>query len=237
MIQVRRSEERGHANHGWLDTYHTFSFADYYDPKFMGFRTLRVINEDRVAPGAGFGRHGHRDMEILTYVLEGKLAHKDSMGHQETLGPNEIQRMSAGTGVLHSEFNPSGSEPLHLLQIWIEPATEGGKPSYEQTRFDPKEKQNRWKRLAGPVNGNGAARINQNAQVFVAELEKGAELGYDLAPNRGAWAHVVRGEVAVNGVPLSVTLRTGDAAAITDENHLALTGGSPSSEILLFDLG
>jgi quercetin 2,3-dioxygenase len=233
MIQVRRSEERGHANHGWLDTYHTFSFADYYDPKFMGFRSLRVINEDRVAPGAGFGRHGHRDMEILTYVLEGSIAHKDSMGHQETLGPNEIQRMSAGTGVLHSEFNPSNNEPLHFFQIWIEPATRGGKPSYEQIGFDPKEKHNQLKRLAGPANGDGAARINQDAQVFVAELAKGSELGYDLASNRAAWVHVVRGEVAVNGVPL----HTGDAAAISNENHLALTGGdAESSEILMFDL-
>jgi quercetin 2,3-dioxygenase len=232
VIQVRRSEERGHANHGWLDTYHTFSFADYYDPEFMGFRTLRVINEDRVAPGAGFGKHGHRDMEILTYVLEGSLAHKDSMGHQEVLGPNEIQRMSAGTGVMHSEFNPSRSEPVHFFQIWIEPGAKGGKPSYEQIRFDPKESQNRLKRLAGPAASNGAARINQDAHVFLAQLAKGAELGYDLAPNRAAWVHVIRGEVVVNGVALS----TGDAAAVTGEKHLALTGPAESSEILFFDL-
>lgn len=233
MIQVRRSEERGHANHGWLDTYHTFSFADYYDPKFMGFRSLRVINEDRVAPGSGFGAHGHRDMEILTYVLEGALAHKDSMGHQQALGPNEIQRMSAGTGVRHSEFNPSKSEALHFFQIWIEPATTGTKPSYEQIRFDPGEKHNRWKRLAGPVGGNGAARINQDAHVFVAELGKGAEIPYRLGLNRAAWLHVVRGEVAVNGV----ALRTGDAAAVSGEEHLAIGGqDAESSEILLFDL-
>ena len=233
MIQVRRSGERGHANHGWLDTYHTFSFADYYDPKFTGFRSLRVINEDRVAPGAGFGTHGHRDMEILTYVLEGSLAHKDSMGHQQALGPNEIQRMSAGTSVRHSEFNPSQSERLHFFQIWIEPATTGTEPSYEQIRFDPKEKQNRLKRLAGPVDGNGAVRINQDAHVFVAELAKGAEIPYSLGSNRAAWAHVVRGEVGVNGV----ALRAGDAAAISGEEHLALSGGdAESSEILLFDL-
>jgi redox-sensitive bicupin YhaK (pirin superfamily) len=232
MIKVRKSEERGHADHGWLNTYHTFSFADYYDPKFMGFRTLRVINEDRVAPGEGFGRHGHRDMEILTYVLAGSLAHKDSMGHQETLGPNEIQRMSAGTGVMHSEFNASKSEPVHFFQIWIEPATDGTRPSYEQIRFDPEEKRNTLKRLAGPAGGNGAARINQDAQVFVAELSKGAELSYRLRGNRAAWVHAVRGEIAVNGV----TLKTGDAAAVSGED-LTLTGGDPgSSEILLFDV-
>jgi len=234
MIQVRRAEERGHANHGWLDTYHTFSFADYYDPKFMGFRSLRVINEDRVAPGAGFGTHGHRDMEILTYVLEGSLAHKDSMGHQQALGPNEIQRMSAGTGVRHSEFNASKNERLHLFQIWIEPATNGTPPSYEQIRFDPEEKKNKLKRLAGPQGGSGAARINQDAQVFVAELAKGADIPYSLDSKRAAWVHVVRGEVVVNGV----ALHTGDAAAVSGEEQVALTGGdTESSEVLLFDLG
>lgn len=233
MIRVRKNEERGHANHGWLDTYHTFSFADYYDPKFMGFRSLRVINEDRVAPGAGFGRHGHRDMEILTYVLEGSLAHKDSMGHQQALGPNEIQRMSAGTGVLHSEFNPSASEPLHFFQIWIEPATKGTQPGYEQIRFDPEEKKDQWKRLAGPEAVGGAARINQDAQVFVAELEKGKELQYLLSPNRAGWLHVVRGDVALNQIPL----RTGDAAAVSEETLLELSGcDTGSSEVLLFDL-
>jgi redox-sensitive bicupin YhaK (pirin superfamily) len=233
VIQVRRSKERGHANHGWLDTYHTFSFADYYDPKFMGFRSLRVINEDRVAPGAGFGMHGHRDMEILTYVLEGSITHKDSMGHQQALGPNEIQRMSAGTGVRHSEFNPSKSYRLHFFQIWIEPATSGTEPSYEQISFDPKEKQNRLKHLAGPAVGHGAARINQDAHLFVADLAKGTEIPYRLGSNRAAWVHLVRGEIAVNGVPL----RTGDAAAISGEEHLALSAGdAESSEILLFDL-
>ena len=233
MIQIRRSEERGHANHGWLNTYHSFSFADYYDPKFMGFRTLRVINEDRVAPGAGFGMHGHRDMEILTYVVKGSLAHKDSMGHQQTLGPNEIQRMSAGTGVRHSEFNPSNTEAVHFFQIWIEPASDGTPPSYEQIRFDPQEKRNRLLSLAGPKNGNGAARINQDAQVFVAELEQGAAISHHLTPERSAWVHVVRGEVMVNGA----ALRTGDAAAVSGEEQLSLTGGdAESSELLLFDL-
>jgi len=233
MIHVRKSNERGHANHGWLDTHHTFSFASYYDPDFMGFRDLRVINEDRVAPGKGFGMHGHRDMEILTYVVEGSLAHKDSMGHQETLGPNEIQRMSAGTGVMHSEFNPSRSEPLHLFQIWIEPATAGTQPGYEQIRFDPKEKENKLKRLAGPEGGNGAARINQDANMFVAELSNGTEIPYLLGVKRAAWVHVVRGQVAVNGTELSM----GDAAAVTGEEKLTLTGvGAEPAEILLFDL-
>jgi len=233
MIEVRRSEERGHANHGWLDTYHTFSFADYYDPKFMGFRSLRVINEDRVAPGAGFGRHGHRDMEILTYVLEGSLAHKDSMGHQQSLGPNEIQRMSAGTGVMHSEFNPSQNEPLHFFQIWIEPATRGTEPSYEQIRFDREDKKNQLKRLVGPEARNGASRINQDAQVFVAQLEKDVEIAYELGTNRAAWVHVVRGDVTLNGTSLG----TGDGAAVTGEKQLMLTGkDAESSEILLFDL-
>jgi hypothetical protein len=232
MIQVRRNDERGHANHGWLDTYHTFSFADFYDSKFMGFRSLRVINEDRVAPGSGFGTHGHRDMEILTYVLEGTPAHKDSMGHQQELEPNEIQRMSAGTGIMHSEFNPSGSERLHFFQIWIEPAATGTLPSYEQIRFDPEEKKNRLKRLAGPAGGDGAARINQDAHVFVAELAKDVEIPYTLDSKRAGWVHVVRGEVVVNGV----ALRTGDAAAVTGEEHLAVSGNAGSSEILLFDV-
>jgi redox-sensitive bicupin YhaK (pirin superfamily) len=153
VIQVRRSAQRGHANHGWLDTYHTFSLADYYDPQFMGFRSLRVMNEDRVAPGAGFGMHGHRDMEILTYVLEGSLAHKDTMGHQQAPGRNQIQCLSAGTGARHSEFNPSKSDKLHFFQIWIEPATTGTQPSYQQVGFPPEEKQNQLKRLAGPAGG------------------------------------------------------------------------------------
>jgi redox-sensitive bicupin YhaK (pirin superfamily) len=233
MIKVRKSEERGHINHGWLNTYHTFSFADYYDPKFMGFRTLRVINEDRVAPGRGFGMHGHGDMEILTYVLQGSLAHKDSLGHQEVLGPNEIQRMSAGTGVRHSEFNPSSTEPVHLFQIWIEPETMGTQPSYEQIRFDPEEKQNKLKLLAAPEAGNGVARINQDARMFVAELAKGAEVPYSLGSKRAGWLHVVRGGVSVNGIEL----HTGDAAAVSGEEKLALTGvDSEPSEILLFDL-
>jgi len=233
MIQIRKSEERGRADHGWLDSRHTFSFADYYDPKFMGFRSLRVINEDCVAPGQGFGMHGHRDMEILSYVVGGQLAHSDSMGHQETLGPDEIQRMSAGTGIQHSEFNPSKDAPVHFFQIWIEPASAGTKPSYEQIRFDRAAKRNRLKRLAGPDGGEAAARINQDAHVFVSELEKDAELTYDLATKRAAWVQVVRGAVDLNGV----TLQTGDAAAVTVENRLSLRGvAADPSEILLFDV-
>jgi hypothetical protein len=232
MVRVRKSEERGHANYGWLDTYHTFSFSDYYDPEFMGFRSLRVINEDRVALGAGFGRHGHRDMEILTYVLEGALAHQDSLGHEQTLRPNEIQRMSAGTGVMHSEYNGSKSSPVHFFQIWIEPATSGVPPGYEQIRFDPKEKQGKLKLLAGPAGANGAARINQDARVFVAELANGVSVRYGFGEKRGAWVHAVRGEIDVNGISLA----TGDAGAVTGEN-LVLTGVGPEpSELLLFDL-
>jgi redox-sensitive bicupin YhaK (pirin superfamily) len=199
----------------------------------MGFRSLRVINEDRVAPGRGFGAHGHRDMEILSYVLEGSLAHKDSMNHQEVLGPNEIQRMSAGTGVTHSEFNGSKTEPVHFLQIWIEPASNGTPASYEQIRFAPEEKKGKWKQLAGPQGGNGVAKINQDAQLFVAELGKGEELSHKLSAQRHAWLQVIRGTVTVN----DATLQTGDGAAVSNEDGLKVTGvDSGSSEVLLFDL-
>lgn len=231
MITVRKSKDRGHADHGWLNTYHTFSFADYYDPRHMGFRSLRVINEDRVAPGKGFGSHGHRDMEILSYVLDGKLAHRDSMGHEEVLGPNEIQRMSAGRGVVHSEYNGGQDKPVHFLQIWIEPATYGTPSSYEQIKFDPTEKRGQWKLLAGPAGGHNAATINQDVLVSVAELEPGANVSYDLRPGRYAWLHVIKGSVAVNGTALS----SGDAVAVNDEKALTVTSAQPS-EILLFDL-
>lgn len=224
MIQIRKSEERGHAEHGWLNTYHTFSFADYFDPAHMGFRSLRVINEDRVIPGQGFGTHGHRDMEILTYVLQGHIAHRDSMGNQETLGPNEIQRMSAGTGIRHSEFNPSSSEPLHFFQIWIQPAAAGTQPSYEQLKFNPAEKQNQWKQLAAQDPKPGAVFINQDATVYVAELSKGTSLPHTVAPGRGVWVHAVRGEVSVNGS----TIRTGDAVAVTDETQLTIAASESS---------
>jgi redox-sensitive bicupin YhaK (pirin superfamily) len=233
MITIRKSKERGHADHGWLDTYHTFSFANYFDPKHLGFHSLRVINEDRVAPGQGFGTHGHRDMEILTYVLSGSLTHRDSMGHEEILGPNEIQRMSAGTGVQHSEFNTSQTEPLHLLQIWIEPATKGAPSSYEQIAFDPEEKKGKLKLLAGTKGGHGAATINQDAQIYVSELSKGDVVDYKLGPRRHAWVHVIRGKINLNGT----ALETGDAAGVSSEQSLRVTeAASEPSEILLFDL-
>lgn len=233
MLTIRKSKERGHADHGWLDSHHTFSFANYYDEAHMGYRSLRVINEDRVAQGRGFGAHAHRDMEILSYVLSGKLAHKDSMGHTELLGPNEIQKMSAGSGVVHSEFNGSDTEPVHFLQIWIEPKTRGTAPAYEQLKFEAEEKQNRFKVLASSVPTPGAATLNQDAKVSVAELEAGKELSYELGADRHAWLHVIHGEVSVNGEKLS----TGDAVAVDSEEVLKIAAqGTPKSEILLFDL-
>jgi quercetin 2,3-dioxygenase len=232
MLTVRKSKERGHAEHGWLDSHHTFSFANYYDPNQMGYRSLRVINEDRVAEGRGFGAHAHRDMEILSYVLKGKLAHKDSMGHVEVLGPNEIQKMSAGTGVVHSEFNGSETEPVHFLQIWIEPKSQGTTPSYEQLKFEPAEKLDRFKLLASPNKVAGAATINQDASVSVAELTPGKQLTYPLG-KRHAWLHVINGDVTVNGT----SLHTGDAVAADQEEKLDVVAqGTASSEVLLFDL-
>ena len=234
MIAVRKSNERGHADHGWLDSHHTFSFANYYDPAHMGYRSLRVINEDRVAPGRGFGSHSHRDMEILSYVLSGTLAHKDSMGHVEQLGPNEIQKMSAGSGVVHSEFNGSDKEFVHFLQIWIEPKTRGTTPSYEQLKFEPAEKLNRFKLLASSKPVEGSATINQDASVAVAELTPGNSLSHPLPQNHHAWLHVIHGEITVNGTPLTI----GDAIAVDNEESLNLTAtGSVNSEVILFDLG
>lgn len=233
MLTIRKSNERGHADHGWLDSHHTFSFANFYDPVHTGYRSLRVINEDRIAPGRGFGSHPHREMEIITYVLSGSLAHKDSMGHTEQLGPNEVQRMSAGTGVVHSEFNASATDPVHLLQIWIEPGTAGIPPSYEQFKFDPAEKLNRFKLLASPKPLPGSATINQDTSISVAELAPGKSVAYDLGASRHAWLQVIRGEVAVNGT----LLVTGDAIAADNEPTLEVAArGSSNSEILLFDL-
>ena len=233
MLTIRRSKERGHANHGWLDTHHSFSFANYYDPAHMGYRSLRVINEDHIAEGRGFGAHPHRDMEILTYVLSGQLTHKDSMGHTEVLGSNEIQKMSAGTGVVHSEFNGSETEPIHLLQIWIEPSVNGLTPSYEQYKFELEEKLDRFKLLASPKPVTGAAKLNQDASVSVAELTPGKSLSYPLGKDRHGWLQVIRGEVTVNGKKLNA----GDAIAADEEKELQISAeGAINSELLLFDL-
>jgi quercetin 2,3-dioxygenase len=233
MITIRRSEDRGHVDNGWLKSYHTFSFASYNDPKHVGFRSLRVINDDRVAPARGFGAHAHRDMEILSYVLEGKLAHKDSMGHVEILGPNEIQKMSAGNGVIHSEFNGSDTEPVHFLQIWIEPDRKGKVPAYQQIRFAPEEKRNRLKVLAAPTAMEGAVQIQQDATMSVAELSPGSSVRHTLAPGRAAWVHVVSGEIILNGQ----VLHEGDAAAVQDESSLEVVNfEAGTSELLLFDL-
>lgn len=233
MITIRRSEDRGHVDSGWLESYHTFSFASYHDPKYMGFRSLRVINDDRVAPGRGFGAHAHRDMEILSYVLEGKLAHKDSMGHVEVVGPNEIQKMSAGNGVIHSEFNGSDTEPVHFLQIWIEPNGKGGVPGYQQIKFDPEQKRDRLKVLAAPTAVEGAVQIHQDATMSVVELGPGSSVHHTLAPGRAVWVHVVSGKVILNGQ----VLQEGDAAAVQDETLLdVLNSEEDTSEVLLFDL-
>lgn len=231
MIGRRPANERGHANHGWLDTYHTFSFANYYDPAHMGFRTLRVINEDRVQPGRGFGAHPHRDMEILTYVLEGALEHRDSMGHHGVIRAGEVQRMSAGTGVIHSEHNASPRELVHFLQIWIEPAEDGLPPSYEQRAFPAEAKRGTLRLIAGPDGRDGAVTIHQDARVYAALLEPGEQVAHPLAPGRHAWLHVVTGAVDLNGTALG----TGDGAAVSDERDLAVAARQPA-EVLLFDL-
>jgi redox-sensitive bicupin YhaK (pirin superfamily) len=191
MIRVRRASERGHFDHGWLDTFHTFSFARYYDPGHMGFRSLRVINEDRVAPGRGFGTHPHEDMEIVTYVLSGALAHRDSLGTGSTIRPGELQRMTAGTGITHSEFNPSDAEPVHLYQIWLLPEREGLEPSYEQRAFPEDERRNRLRLVASPDGQDGSLSIRQDARLYLATLDGGREASHELAPGRHAWVQVL----------------------------------------------
>jgi quercetin 2,3-dioxygenase len=230
MTTIRKSNERGHANHGWLDSYHTFSFAGYFDRKHMGFRSLRVINEDRVAPGAGFGAHGHDNMEILSYVLDGALAHKDSMGHTETLSAGELQRISAGTGIRHSEFNASDKEPVHFLQIWLHPSKENLTPSYEQKRLTDEEKRGKLALVAAPEGG--LLKIHQDARVLIGQVENGKQLNHELGQGRAAWVHLIRGDATVNGQPLT----TGDAAAVTGEDSIAIEGKGPDSEVLVFDL-
>jgi len=231
MITVRRSEERGHFDHGWLDTRHTFSFADYHDPEHTGFRSLRVLNEDRVRPGQGFGTHGHRDMEIVSVVVEGALSHRDSLGVGSTILPGDIQRMSAGTGIRHSESNGSMSEPVHFLQIWILPDREGLAPGYEQKRFGEEEKRGRLRLVASPDGAEGSLTIHQDARIYSTFLPAGTEVRHGLAPGRHAWLQVVRGALALNGQPL----RAGDGAAVSDEAALAVRAVE-DAEALLFDL-
>ena len=230
-MKIRRGRERGHFDHGWLNTYHTFSFADYFDPAQMGFRALRVINEDRVAPGMGFGMHGHRDMEIVTVVLSGALEHRDSLGNGEVLRPGEVQRMTAGTGIRHSEFNPSSAEPVHLYQIWLLPERAGLAPGYEQKAFAESEKRDRWRLVASADGRDGSLTIRQDAAIHLARLEGRREVVHEPAPGRHAWVQVLRGRVAVNGQALTA----GDGAAVSDESRLVIAASEPA-EVMLFEL-
>jgi len=231
VIAVRPAAERGHADHGWLDTRHTFSFASYHDPGHMGFRSVRVINEDRVQPAQGFGTHAHRDMEILTWVLEGALEHKDSMGNGSVIRPGDLQRMSAGTGVTHSEFNPSREAPVHFLQIWLLPRERGLPPGYEQKGFPQEARRGLLRLIAAGDGREGAVTIHQDADVWTALLQPGELVRHALALGRYAWLHVARGAVSLNGS----TLGAGDGAAVSDETALEITGAA-GAEVLLFDL-
>ena len=228
MLQIRSSEERGHANHGWLDTHFTFSFDQYYDPKHVHFRALRVLNEDVVAPGKGFGMHPHRDMEILTWILEGSLEHRDSMSTGAVIRPGELQHMTAGTGVMHSEFNPSAKDPVHLLQIWITPERNGLKPEYEQLAFPDADLRGKFHFVAGP---EGPVTIHQDANLYIARLDKGGEARHALEAGRHAWIQVARGSIRVNGKEL----QQGDGAAVSREPEVRVEAKDPS-EVLLFDL-
>ena len=231
MITIRKSEERGHFNHGWLDTYHTFSFDQYYDPAQVQFRSLRVINEDRVAPGQGFPTHSHRDMEIITYILSGALEHRDSMGSGSVIRPGDVQRMSAGTGVSHSEFNPSNSESVHLLQIWILPQSRGLAPSYEEKSFSEDERRGRLRLVASEDGREGSVTIQQDARLYAAILDAGAPVEHTLGANRYAWLQVARGAVKLN----EFDLQQGDGAAVSNETDLTMFA-QETAEILLFDL-
>lgn len=231
MIEIRSAAARGHADHGWLNTWHSFSFADYYDPNNMGFRSLRVINEDFIAPAMGFGMHPHRDMEIITYVLEGAIRHKDNLGNGSVIVPGEVQRMSAGTGIVHSEFNGSESEQAHLLQIWIMPDKRGAEPGYDQRPFPKTEIDGRLRLVASRDGRDGALSINQDVDLYASSLEAGTRLEHRLAPGRHAWVQVARGVLNINGT----TLAAGDGAAISDEERLAIEA-TESAEFLLFDL-
>jgi quercetin 2,3-dioxygenase len=231
MFRVRRADERGHANHGWLDTWHTFSFADFVDPAQMGFRSLRVMNEDWVHAGQGFGMHPHRDMEIVTYVLEGELEHRDSLGNGAVLRPGEFQRMTAGTGIRHSEFNPSKTTPVHLYQIWLLPRRKGLTPSYDQRVFPADERQGKLRLVASPDGSDGSLTIQQDARVYLATFKAGDRIAHSLAPGRHAWLQALRGDVAVGGN----VLHAGDGVAISDEAELTIAAQS-DSEVMLFDL-
>ncbi len=232
MITIRPSRDRGYAKFDWLDTHHTFSFGSYYDPQHMGFGSLRVLNEDRIAPSQGFGTHGHRDMEIVTYVLSGALAHRDSIGNGAVMRPGDVQRMSAGTGIQHSEFNASDAEPVHLLQIWLLPNQTGLAPSYEQTYFAPEEKQGRLRLIGSPDGREGAVTIHQDVYLYAARLTATETVSHDLATERLAWVQVARGAVNLNGYDLTA----GDGAAIAAETVLTLSGASEDAEVLLFDM-
>jgi quercetin 2,3-dioxygenase len=231
MNDIRRSNERGFADHGWLKSFHTFSFADYFDQDHVEFGPLRVINEDRVEGGAGFGTHGHRDMEIISYVLEGQLAHKDSMGNGSIIKPGDVQRMSAGTGVRHSEFNPSPSETVHFLQIWIQPAERNIEPGYEEKRFSPEEKRGRLRLIVSPDRADGSLLIHQDARVYAGLFDGGEHAELNVSPGRRIYLHVARGSVKANGT----ALQAGDALKITDGSRLTLTDGR-DAEVLAFDL-
>jgi redox-sensitive bicupin YhaK (pirin superfamily) len=231
MIEFRKSAERGHANHGWLDSYHSFSFADYHDPRHMGFASLRVINEDVVQPGQGFGTHGHRDMEIITYILEGALEHKDSMGNGSVIRPGDVQRMSAGSGVQHSEFNASSRDLVHLLQIWILPNVAGIEPGYEEKHFDVASRRGRLRLIASSDSREGSVKIHQDAAVYAALLDGDEQVTHAMTAGRKAYVHVARGSVTVNGHALGA----GDAAKVSAETAVELTNGR-NAEVLLFDL-
>jgi redox-sensitive bicupin YhaK (pirin superfamily) len=231
MRAIRRGDERGHANHGWLDSWHSFSFADYYDPEHVEFGALRVINEDRVAPGSGFGTHGHRDMEILSYVLDGELAHKDSTGTSSVIRPGDVQRMSAGRGVMHSEFNHSATKPVHFLQIWIQPDVRGIAPEYEEKRFGPEKKRGRLRLIASPDGADGSVRIHQDARVYAGLFDGLESATLAIGDGRQVYVHVARGSVVVDGE----RLEAGDALAATDMTALEVAQGR-DAEVLVFDL-
>jgi quercetin 2,3-dioxygenase len=231
MIEIRKGEDRGHADHGWLRTWHSFSFADYFDPAHVEFGPLRVINEDYVKPGSGFGMHGHRDMEIITYILAGALEHRDSMGNGSVIRPGNVQRMSAGTGVLHSEFNPSEKDTVHLLQIWIQPSKRGVTPSYEEVTFADADKRGRLRMIASPDGREGSVRIHQDARVFAGLFDGEESAQRTIAPGRRAYVHMARGEASVNGQQL----RAGDGLKLADVSSVAIAKGA-GAEVLLFDL-